>query len=219
MYKLKKSKFLILIPTFNELNNLKKFIKKVGKLAPVCILDDCSKDKTIDWLKKNNINFIRNKKNLGYEKNLINGIKKFKKYCDFLITFDGDGQHKLSDLRKIINIKKPFDIIVCNRKKKNRFMEEVISYFSNLLFGLKDPLSGFKIYKTSILKKNNFNNIGNYFLVDFLFLFSKNKKIINFQISTKTRLDKQKVGGLIYLIFKELKILLMIVSTKVILIR
>ena len=31
-------------------------------------------------------------------------------------------------------------------------MEEVISYFSNLFFNLKDPLSGFKVYKTSILE-------------------------------------------------------------------
>ena len=62
MYKFKKSKFLILIPTFNELKNLKKFIKKVKKLAPVCILDDCSTDETSDWLIKNKINFITNKK-------------------------------------------------------------------------------------------------------------------------------------------------------------
>ena len=33
MYKLKKSKFLILIPAYNELDNLKKFVKKVVKLV------------------------------------------------------------------------------------------------------------------------------------------------------------------------------------------
>jgi hypothetical protein len=40
MYKFKKSNFLILIPAYNELENLKKFVKKVNKLAPVYILDD-----------------------------------------------------------------------------------------------------------------------------------------------------------------------------------
>ena len=52
-------------------------------------------------------------------------------------------------------------------------MEEVISYFSNLFFNLKDPLSGFKVYKTSIFRNNNFNNIGDYFLVDLLLFFIK----------------------------------------------
>ena len=30
---------------------------------------------------------------------------KFKSDCEYLITFDGDGQHKVSDLKKIINLK------------------------------------------------------------------------------------------------------------------
>ena len=59
MYKLKKSKFLILIPAYNELDNLKKFVKKVVKLAPVCILDDGSIDGTSGWLLKNQINFLK----------------------------------------------------------------------------------------------------------------------------------------------------------------
>ena len=153
MYKFGKSKFLILIPAYNELENLKKFIKKINRLVPLCVLDDYSNDNTEEWLLKNNIHFIKNKKNFGYEKNLINGIKKFRKKYDYLITFDGDGQHKISDLKKIINIKMNYDIIVCNRKNKNRFLEVVISIFSNFFFGLRDPLSGFKVYKTIILKR------------------------------------------------------------------
>ena len=78
MHKLKKSKFLIIVPSFNELKSLKKFIKKINDLVPVFVLDDCSSDGTSNWLKKNRINFIRNKKNLGYENNLINGIKSCK---------------------------------------------------------------------------------------------------------------------------------------------
>ena len=216
MYKLKKSKFLILIPAYNELNNLKKFLNKISSLSPLCILDDCSTDKTIDWLKKNRINFISNKENLGYEKNLLKGIKKFKKYCDYLITFDGDGQHTFTDLKRVIKTKQSFDIIVCNRKKKNRFMEEIISFISNLFFGLKDPVSGFKVYKTSILKKKNFDNIGSFFLADFLFSFINNKRIINIDITTKARRDKPKVGGSISINIKEIKILLKIFKIKII---
>ena len=214
MYKLKKSKFLVLIPAFNELNNLKNFILEIKKIVPVCILDDCSKDQTHKWLLKNKINFIKNRSNLGYEKNLLNGIKRFNNYCDYIITFDADGQHKLTDLKKIINSKISTDIIICNRKNKNRFMEEVISFIFYLFYKLKDPLSGFKIYKTSILSHKSFKNVGNYFLVDYLLSLIENKRIKNIQIISKKRIDKPRVGNSFNIIIKEIRILLKIIIFK-----
>lgn len=216
MHKFNKSKFLILIPAFNELKNLKKFVKKANRLAPLYILDDCSTDKTLDWLLKNNIKFIKNKINLGYERNLLKGIKKFKNSCEYLITFDGDGQHKISDLKKILNIKKNYDIIICNRKIKNRFLEYLISFFSKTFYGFKDPLSGFKVYKTKIFKPNDFNEIGYFFLLDFLLKFVRgNFKIINIEIITNKRIGKSKVGNFLSLNLKELKILYKLILSKI----
>ena len=216
MYKFKKSKFLVLIPAYNELKNLKKFVKKIVKFLPVYVLDDCSMDDTEQWLRKNNIKYLKNKKNLGYEENLLNGMKKLKNQCDFLITFDGDGQHKISDLKKIINIKTSYDIVVSNRKNKNRILEEVISFTSQIFFGLKDPLTGFKVYKTKILKKENFNEIGDFFLVDFLLnLLKKKIKIINFEIITNKRIGDSKVGGMIDLSLKEFRILFKLIVKKI----
>ena len=215
MYKYKKSKYLILIPAFNELNNLKKFLKKINNLAPLYILDDCSTDKTENWLIKNKIKYVKNKKNLGYEKNLLNGIKKFKSDCEYLITFDGDGQHKVSDLKKILNLSKNYDIIVCNRKNKNRFLEEIISFIAKLFFGIKDPLSGFKVYKTKILNKCDFKKNEDLFLVDFLFSFiQKTSKIYNYEIITQNRIGMTKVGGVTSLSLKEFKIILKLFSIK-----
>ena len=211
MYKLKKSKYLILLPSFNELNNLKKFVIKLKKISPICVLDDGSTDGTSEWLKKNKINFYRNKINLGYEKNLINGIKKFKKNCDYLITFDADGQHKISDLKKILQIKVPYDIMICNRKVKNRVVENTISFIFNFFYKLKDPLSGFKVYRSKILKKKNFDRVNEYFLVDFLITFINKYKIINYEITTKDRKDNSRVGNNIEMSLKELKILFKII--------
>ena len=41
---------------------------------------------------------------------------------EFLITFDGDGEHKVHYIYKIIKNKtfNNFDLLVCNRKKLNR---------------------------------------------------------------------------------------------------
>ena len=79
MHKKKYDSLIILIPSFNELNNLKKFIKEIHKRYKVLIIDDCSSDNTSTWLKKNKINFIKNKKNIGYEQSLIKGLKILSK--------------------------------------------------------------------------------------------------------------------------------------------
>ena len=216
MYKVRKSKFLILIPAYNELNNLKKFVKKINKLVPLYVLDDCSTDNTEQWLIKNNIKYKKNKINLGYETNLLNGIKKFKKDCQFLITFDGDGQHQISDLNEILKIKMNYDIVICNRKIKNRVLENLISFFSQNLYGFKDPLSGFKVYRTKLLKEKNFKGIKHLFLIDFLLKLAKdNVKIINRPIITKKRIGKSKVGGLLSITLKEFKILLKLILYKI----
>ena len=102
---------------------------------------------------------------------------KKKKY-DYLITFDADGQHKISDLRKIINNKifKNYDVILCNRLNLSRFLEKIISNLFFKKYGLKDPLSGFKIYKTKIFNRIKLNTIKKFFLVDLLIDLIKEKK-------------------------------------------
>ena len=57
MHKKKYDSLIILIPSFNELNNLKKFIKDIHKRYKVLIIDDCSSDNTSTWLKKNKRKF------------------------------------------------------------------------------------------------------------------------------------------------------------------
>lgn len=189
---------VVLIPAYNELNNLKKILNKNKKLF--FIVDDYSNDNTESFLKKNKINYIRNKKNLGYEKSLLIGInyiiKNYKKKKT-IFTLDGDNEHPINLVNKIYKLflKKNYDILVCNRKIKNRFLEECLSIIFNVKYKIKDPMSGMKIYKIHALKKIiNFTS-NNFFLVDLLYLGIKNKfKIANYEIKTKRNLKNSKIG-------------------------
>ena len=212
MHKKKYDSLIILIPSFNELNNLKKFIKEIHKRYKVLIIDDCSSDNTSTWLKKNKINFIKNKKNIGYEQSLIKGLKilsKVKK-VEKIITMDADGQHKIKHIKKFINVsnnKNP-DLIIGSRKKKNRFIESIISKIFQMKYSLEDPLSGFKLYKREKLKEIGFDNFKNFFLVDLVLEFIKKKhKVISINIETNKRFDNPKVGDLMDTNFKMLSIL------------
>ena len=212
MYKKKYDSLIILIPSFNELNNLKKFIKEIHKRYKVLIIDDCSSDNTSTWLKKNKINFIKNKKNIGYEQSLIKGLKilsKVKK-VEKIITMDADGQHKTKHIKKFINVsnnKNP-DLIIGSRKKKNRFIESIISKIFQMKYSLEDPLSGFKLYKREKLKEMKFDDFKQFFLVDLVLEFIKKKhKVISINIETNKRFDNPKVGDLMDTNFKMLAVL------------
>ena len=189
---------VVLIPAYNELYNLKKILKKKKKLF--FIVDDYSSDNTERFLKKNKINYIRNNKNLGYEKSLLIGmnyiIKNYKEKKT-ICTLDGDNEHPINFVNKIYKLflKKNYDILVCNRKIKNRFLEECLSRIFDEKYKIKDPMSGMKLYKIHGLKKIiNFAS-NNFFLVDLLYLGIKNKfKIANYEIETKRNLKNSKVG-------------------------
>jgi len=186
---------VVLIPAYNEIKNLVKILKyKYNYL----VIDDFSDDGTEKLLKLKKINYIKNLTNVGYEKSLIKGFdylkkKKFK----YVFTIDGDGEHPLSKIKKIYFLakNKKADLIICNRKSKNRLLENLLSIFFYIRFGLKDPLSGMKIYYLPNIK-NLINKIDkNSFLVDIIIkLINKKHKILNYEIITKKKNGDSKIG-------------------------
>ena len=94
----------IVIPSKNEYHSLKKIIKELKKKnIYFIIIDDCSNDQTFKYLKENNLNFLRNNKNIGYTKSIIRGLNYLKrKKFDYILTMDADGEHKTKDIEKFI---------------------------------------------------------------------------------------------------------------------
>ena len=208
---------LIIIPSYNELRSLKKICKYFNKNKfNFLVLDDHSTDGSNKWLKKNRIKFIRNKTNIGYERNLIKGFRYAlkKKKVKYVITFDGDGEHKKNDLLKVYKIlkKSKIDLLVCNRKNLNRWSEYILSFLFDLRFNLKDPISGFKVYSIIIIKKFiNIVKINNFFVDMVFFSLINNFNVKNFEIKTYKN-KNSKVGNSINTNLKILKCLKFLIS-------
>ena len=66
---------IVLIPSYNELKTLRKIVLSVNKLLPVLVIDDNSSDGTLEYLKKEKVFYIRNNKQIGYERSIIKGFK------------------------------------------------------------------------------------------------------------------------------------------------
>lgn len=204
---------IVLIPSYNELKTLKKIILSVNNLLPVLVIDDNSSDGTFEYLKKEKVFHIRNNKQIGYERSIIKGFKYIinkKKKIKYIITMDADGEHLPSELKKFFKLKN-YNLVIGNRSNFNRAVEYLISFIFKSKFNLRDPLSGFKMYSTRVLKNQKIFS-SNYFLVDLAsYIISENKKkCININVKVKKRDGKSKLNKIFQLYLKMINIILFI---------
>lgn len=206
----------LVIPAYNEELTIKRVVNEASAyIKKIIVVNDCSSDSTSKILKKMPVKIVHNRKNLGYTKTLEKGIKAaFNSNADYVITFDADGQHQVSDLKKfilIINNKKP-DLIIGNRNYKNRLMEKIFGYYSKLRFGFSDPLCGMKAYKKNLFEK--YGKLENRYSIATELTFMAIKDGANFfeiPIKTEKRLSKSRFANILKGNLLELKAFLNII--------
>lgn len=101
-----KSNVLIIIPAYNESQNIEKVTENIIKNYPqydYVIINDGSKDKTRDICRDRNFEFINLSINLGIGGAVQTGYKYARdKGYDVAVQIDGDGQHDVSYLEKML---------------------------------------------------------------------------------------------------------------------
>ena len=216
--KKKNNKFSIVIPTYNEKQNIALLINKIDKYLrnffyEIIVIDDNSQDgtklvlKEIKSSKKNFLFYIRKKENRDLSQSLILGIKKTK--FNNIIIMDGDLQHNPKYLPKIIRVffEKKIDLLVCARNFKERSGLSIIRYFAslsliffiNIFLGriVSDPMSGFFIFKKNIYTSNKKNIYGKGFklLFDLIYFSKRPLKIKEYMIIfNKRKNNKSKMN-------------------------
>lgn len=107
-------KTLIIIPAYNEEENIERVISDLEQNFPqydYLIVNDCSKDKTLDICKRNNYNYISLPSNLGIGGGVQAGyIYATEHNYDITVQYDGDGQHNAIYIEEMINLLKEEDI-------------------------------------------------------------------------------------------------------------
>ena len=171
--------FSIIIPAFNEIENLKILIPEIYNSLKneyynfeLIIVDDGSTDNTykiLDNLKPRfPMNILKNKFNVGQSHSIINGIKISKN--DIIVTMDGDCQNDPFDIPALLNlyVKKPNLKLVggIRLNRKDSFSKKIASKFANrirsviLNDGCVDTGCSLKVFDKNIfLKFPYFNGI------------------------------------------------------------
>lgn len=159
-------KVLIIIPAYNEEENILNVVKGLQENVPECdyiVVNDCSKDNTKKILEEHGIPHINLIVNLG----LTGAVQTGYKYAwyhgyDAALQFDGDGQHLPQYIPDLIReIEQGYDIVIGSRfvEGKKPFSmrmlgSRIITWMIQLTTGKKvtDPTSGMRMINRELIK-------------------------------------------------------------------
>lgn len=102
----KAARLLIMIPAYNEQENIEKTIWDIKTHIPEAdyiVINDCSNDNTSSILRANHANYLDLPVNLGIGGGVQTGYRyALEQGYDIAVQFDGDGQHDASYIKDLI---------------------------------------------------------------------------------------------------------------------
>ena len=156
---------LIIIPAYNEAENIERVVDDLIENYPqydYIIINDGSKDKTLDICERRGYRYIDMPINVG----LADGVQTGMMYAyshgyDYALQFDGDGQHDPAYIAKMLEKMSECDICIASRfvdKKKPNSLRmlgsNIIQLTMRLTTGMniKDPTSGMRMFNRATMK-------------------------------------------------------------------
>ena len=166
---------LVVIPTYNEIDNIKDFINQIIKInVDILIVDDNSPDGTGDLVQKlsenlSQVNLLKRSGKLGLGSAYRDGFKwGLNEGYKYLIEMDADFSHSFSDLNSILQNSKNFDVVIGSRYIPGGgsngwdFKRKLLSSYANKLSRvllrskINDMTSGFRSYSSEALNEINY---------------------------------------------------------------
>ena len=174
-------KVLIIIPTFNEVENIHEIIELSlkDKAHDVLVVDDSSPDGTanlvLELMKSytNRLFLEQRARKEGLGKAYIHGFRwALKNNYDFIFEMDADFSHNPRELSPMLNyLKSGYDMVIGSRYVKGinvvnwPLSRILLSYAASVyvrwitFMPIKDPTAGFVGYTRLVLEQLDFNKI------------------------------------------------------------
>lgn len=172
---------LVILPTYNEAENIDKLIPKLlEQNIDMLFIDDASEDGTANLIKKwmnksTRINLIERTAKLGLGTAYVTGFKwALKKDYQYIFEMDADLSHDPADIPKFIEkCKEDYALIIGSRYTHGTisvvgwdFRRLLLSKFANkyatTILGLSfltDVTSGYRCYSRKVIEALNLDNI------------------------------------------------------------
>ncbi len=204
-------KILILIPTYNEAENIEAIYFRIKKLkinTDILFIDDNSPDGTANIIKRlssqdKSVLLISRKKKMGIGSAHLKGIEyAYKNEYKTLITMDCDFTHKPEDILKLLEKKQKADIVVGSRYIGIKSLSEwnlfrktltILAHFltKKLLKMPYDATSAFRLYNLDKIPEGVFSRVESmgysFFFESMFILFINGFKITEVSIKLPAR--------------------------------
>lgn len=190
---------LVIIPTFNEADNILKIIPEVLKNSTpenefnVLVVDDNSPDgtaKLVEDLGNDNVNILKRERKSGLGTAYVAGFYyAIKNNYDYVFEMDADFSHDPKYLKSFIEkINEGYDLVIGSRyingisvlnwPLRRLILSYLASMYTRIVTGLKvmDTTAGFMCYRVSALKQIDLDNVksnGYSFQIEMKFKFYK----------------------------------------------
>ncbi|MBP7089047.1 MAG: polyprenol monophosphomannose synthase [Candidatus Omnitrophica bacterium] len=220
-------KIAVVIPTYNEVNNIAIIIEKIFSLGDnffILVVDDNSPDGTSKVVKDLQgkypaLDLITRKERLGLGNAYKDGFRYIlEKNYNVIVQIDADLSHPYSCIMPMISLLDKYDLVIGSRYVKggniyNWPLSRIIlsrlgNIFAKLMLGLpaRDLTSGFKCIKGSVLEKIDceaMSSQGYFFQIELILRsFLKGLKIVEYPITFQGR-SKGKSKLSLYIFFES----------------
>lgn len=173
-------KTLVIIPTYNELDNIRKMIPEILELHPdfnILVVDDGSPDGTGNYVKEiasadQRVKILERDKKLGLGTAYVAGFRyMLSNGYDLAVQMDADFSHDPKELKNLVEMAENNDLIIGSRYISGinvvnwPLRRLLLSYFANIysrtITGLpvKDCTAGFKCFRRAVLESINLDKI------------------------------------------------------------
>jgi glycosyltransferase involved in cell wall biosynthesis len=155
-------KVLALIPAYNEGAHIKKVIDESLAYLPVLVIDDGSKDNTVEIVAETNAEFVQVTPNQGKGNALKTGFHWALEHgYDGVLTLDADGQHDPQEIPLFLDKlqKENVDLIIGSRNfSEMPFSRKFANSFGRVLFSWamrqpsEDNHSGYRYISKALIE-------------------------------------------------------------------
>ncbi len=166
-------KALVIIPTYNEAENIQSIISEVLKqhdIIEILVVDDNSPDKTADLVKammqsNKRIHLLQREGKMGLGSAYVAGFRyALERDYNYIIEMDADFSHDPKILPEMIKTSKNYDLVIGSRYLTGvnvvnwPLWRLVLSTFASkyvrIITGMpiKDPTGGFKCFRREVLQ-------------------------------------------------------------------
>mgnify|MGYP001583816808 FL=1 len=198
---------IITIPAYNEekdignvLDEIKEIMDKTNYSYKIQVIDDGSKDNTVEIAKKHNAIVYSNKRNIGLAKTFQKEIFYcIKSGADIIVHTDADGQYDPKHIPELIQkVEEGYDLVLGSRFRRKLVGMPLLKKLGNKAFskaissliGIKitDSTTGFRAFTREVASEIKFINTFTYTQEQIIRAAKQKFKITEIPIETrKTR--------------------------------